>query len=784
MTPIARVAAATIALMCAAGGQAIAQAADVGRWVDPFVGTSSGAPDFGTGGGAGATFPGAVLPSGMVQFSPDTLPGSDNFAGGYSYRDHLLRGFSLTHFSGAGCAGFGDVPVLPVSGPISDSPAIPGSSDVAPQYVPAFDHRHEQASPGGYSVTLSPGRAAAIDVHLTATTRTGEADLGFPAQRRVSVLIGAGGSSLADYAADVRVAPGQREISGSVQSGNFCFQPTKYRVYFVARFDHRFAASGTWDGQHVDPGSASAAASNPSAFAAKGVPGAAAIPPGSPSTGVQVGAYASFDTRHDRSIEARIGISFTSEAQARANLAAESRGRSFDQLRRAAAAAWESELTRVRVSGGSPRMRTLFYTSLYHALLEPSTLSDADGSYRGMDGRLHSVGRAVQYTDISGWDVYRTQIPLLAMLAPKRAGDIAASLLHDARQSGCLPRWPYADQQTNVMTGDPSAPILASTYAFGARDFDAREALGRMVNTATHPCHTENGDYTEREGLADYLRLGYIPQEDDTTSVGHTFGARSSAWGAAATTLEDALADSTIGHLAAELSQPALARQFARRSESWQRLFDPGTGYVRPRYRSGAWLAPFAPTTATGFVEGDAAQYTWAVPQDPSRLFALMGGTAAARARLDRFFSQLNAGPGSPYAFLGNEPTLGTPWLYDWLGQPGRTSHVVHRALLGLYSPTPGGMPGNDDGGTMSAWWVLGALGIYPEVPGSDVLALNSPLFPQAIIRLPGGTLQIDGVPARDGRLGSPTLDGNRVRQSRVHFGALIRGRHVLRASG
>ncbi len=783
MAPITRLLAATIALTCAAGGPAMAQAADVGRWVDPFVGTSSGAPDFGTGGGAGATFPGAALPSGMVQFSPDTLPGSDNFAGGYSYRDHLLRGFSLTHFSGAGCAGFGDVPILPVSGPISSSPAIPGSSDIASQYVPAFDHRHEQASPGSYSVTLSPSRAAAIEVHLTATTRTGEADLGFPARRRVSVLIGAGGSSLADYSADVRVQPAQREVNGSVQSGNFCFQPTKYRVYFVAQFDHRFAASGTWDGQHVEPGSANAAASNPSAFSPKGVPGAAAIPPGSPSTGVQVGAYASFDTRHDRSIEARIGISFTSLAQARSNLAAESRGRSFDHLRRAAAAAWESELSRVRVSGGSPRMRALFYTSLYHALLEPSTLSDADGSYRGMDGRLHSAGGAVQYTDISGWDVYRTQIPLLAMLAPKRASDLAASLLRDARQSGCLPRWPYTDQQTNVMTGDPSAPILASTYAFGARGFDAREALARMVNAARRSCHTQNGDYTEREGLVDYLRLGYVPQEDDTTSVGHTFTARSSAWGAAATTLEDALADSTIGRLAAQVSQPALARQFARRGENWQRLFDPRTGYVRPRSRSGAWLAPFAPTTTTGFVEGDAAQYTWAVPQDPPRLFALMGGTAAARRRLDRFFTRLNAGPSSPYAFLGNEPTLGTPWLYDWLGQPTRASQVVHRALLGLYSPTSGGMPGNDDGGTMSAWWVLGALGIYPAVPGSDVLALNSPLFPHALIRLPHGTVQIDALPSRDDHLGVAMLDGKRVRQSRISFGAIIHGQHVLRVS-
>ena len=286
----------------------------------------------------------------------------------------------------------------------------------------------------------------------------------------------------------------------------------------------------------MTPGGRSADATNPRAFSLKGVPGGPAVLPGNPSTGVQVGAYASFDTVTTRTVVVRLGISFTSLAEARRNLALESLRRPFDRLRAAARQQWRAELGKVSVSGGSPRLRSLFYTALYHALIEPSTLSDTDGSYPGMDGRVHRAGDAVQYTDISGWDVYRTQVPLLAMLEPRRAADLATSLVRDARQSACLPRWPYADQQTNVMTGDPSDPILAGIYAFGARGFDAQAALGWMVAGATRPCHTQNGDYIEREALAYYLRLGYIPQEQDTDAVGHTVGSRQLAWGAAATT--------------------------------------------------------------------------------------------------------------------------------------------------------------------------------------------------------------------------------------------------------
>jgi predicted alpha-1,2-mannosidase len=429
------------------------------------------------------------------------------------------------------------------------------------------------------------------------------------------------------------------------------------------------------------------------------------------------------------------------------------------------------------------RLRKLFYTALYHALIEPSTLSDADGSYRGMDNRVHVSRRSAQYTDISGWDIYRAQVPLLAMLDPARASGLAESLLRDAQQSGCLPRWPYANQQTNVMTGDPSDDIFAGSSAFGARSFNREAALAEMVAGASRPCRTVNGDYTEREGLGDYLRLGYVPQDDNTDVVGHTIGHRTLAWGSAATTLEDATADSAISRFAAGLRRSTIARLFLKRSENWKHLYDPSSGYIRPRYRSGTWQAPFGPTTAEGFVEGNATQYTWSVPQDPEGLFRAMGGPGAAGARLTGFFKELNAGPNRPYAFLGNEPTLAVPWLYDWLGRPARASDVVRRALLGLYAATPSGMPGNDDGGTLSAWWVLGSLGIYPAVPGSDTLALNAPLFSRASISLPHGVLVIEASALSRSRryIQSAALDRRSLELSRLRFSDLSRGRHVLR---
>ncbi|MDQ3936880.1 MAG: glycoside hydrolase family 92 protein, partial [Actinomycetota bacterium] len=430
-------------------------------------------------------------------------------------------------------------------------------------------------------------------------------------------------------------------------------------------------------------------------------------------------------------------------------------GRDLVAARTAALAEWERALGAVRVGGGPKSERRTFYTMLYHALLHPNVFSDADGRYVGMDGQVHQAGAGrVKYANFSGWDVYRTQIPLLAMLDPERASDVAASLVADARESGCLPKWSLANGHTDVMIGDAADPALASAHALGARGFDAREALAAMVRGASEVCRSPNAEYVQRQGLADYLRLGYVPHEGSQNNGAATsmFGSTDSVWGSASTTLEYALADFAIAQLGAALGDGAVADAFGRRSANWRNVFDAGTRHVRPRSVTGAFPGPHDPGSSDGFAEGSSAQYTWLVPHDPAGLFEALGGREAAIARLDDLFAELNAGVESRHAFMGNEPNLHVPWLYDWLGRPDAAQRVVRRALLELFEAEPGGYPGNDDLGAMSAWYVLGALGLYPAIPGTDVLAVAGPLFPRADVRLPGGTLRIRAAGAMPGR--------------------------------
>jgi predicted alpha-1,2-mannosidase len=715
--------------------------------VETRMGTDEGAADFGTGGGAGATFPGAVAPFGMLQLSPDTDPALRNYAGGYTFRDTRLRGFSLTHLSGAGCSALGDVPLLPTTHAIDGSPAKALSFDVEPRYLPSFTHNGEVAGPGDYRVRLNPG-AGEIDAEATAAERAGALRLTFPAGSRGSVLVNAGGSSMGNELADIEVDPERREITGTVISGLFCSAADRYRLHFVARFDRPFAASGTWQRQALSRGGrraadhASSLQLGPIGWQYKRTVGLPDALPGNPSTGAQAGAYATFDTARDRAVTARVAISSVSVEGARGNLDAEDTA-SFDAMRTRARRAWERMLGRVRVSGGTGEQRRLFYTSLYHALIHPSLFSDADGQYRGMDGELQRTAGWRKYANISGWDTYRAQLPLMAMLAPDVTSDVVTSLIADWRESGHLPKWSLREGHTNVMVGDPADLLIAGAHAFGARRFDAREALRAMVDGATKAGVSANAGYVQRAGLADYLRHGYVGYEQNTSTIGQAL-APSLVWGTASTTLEYALADFGIARLARAVGDRETCRTFARRAGNWRQVFDPVSGVMRPRRAlDGSFVRDAPRSTEDGFVEGSAEQYTWFVPQDVAGLVEALGGREAALRRLDAFFGSLNAGPASEHAFLGNEPTLHTPYLYDWLGAPARGAAAVRRAMLSLYRPTPTGYPGNDDLGAMSAWWVFGALGLHPSVPGTDVLTLGSPLFPRARVRLAHGTLDI-----------------------------------------
>jgi predicted alpha-1,2-mannosidase len=763
--------AAAAALLLLLAPVPAAPAAGLAGRVHPLAGTRPGPGTF----GGGHNFPGATVPFGMVQWSPDTTPADRNQRAGYDYRDHHLRGFSLTHLSGAGCSLYGDFPVVPTTEPLRSSPARPGTSLLAGSLQPGFSHAAERARPGYYSVHLNPVRGPGIEAELTATTRTGVGRFTFGANPHASVLIDAGGSAQPDDFAAVRVEPGRREIDATASSGLFCGQRPRYTVYLAAVFDRPFAAYGTWEGSRLGRGSTGASD--------------AQAPAANPKTTAQAGAYASFDTRRDRQVLVHVGLSFVSVEDARANLAAESAASGFGAVASRARAAWNRSLGQIRVSGGPRRLLGTFYTALYHAMLAPRTFSDVGGFYPGMDGLVHRARHRIQYADFSGWDIYRSEIQLLSILVPKRATDMARSLLADAAQSGCLPRWPYAAGQSMTMVGDSADPILASAAAFGARGFDSAAALAAMLRGANEECRSPNGEYLERQGLAGYLRLGYVPFDLDTRTrnANSIYGGPNSVWGSAATTLEYAIDDFAIAQLAARTRHDRpVYRAFMRRSASWRRLFDPASGLIEPRFEDGSFPSPYDNRRGAGFAEGNSFQYSWMVPQDPAGLIAAMGGPARAARRLDRFLRVLNGGPGgthTDHALLGNEPSLGAPWLYDWMRRPYRTQAAVRRALLTLYDTSPDGYPGNDDLGTLSAWYVFGALGLYPAVPGVGLLAIGSPLFERAQIALPHGR-RATIVAAWRGRKGvgampyvhSLRLDGRPYGRPWIAYCALARG--------
>jgi predicted alpha-1,2-mannosidase len=747
--------------------------------VDAFEGTQSGARNYGTGGGAGNTFPGATVPFGMVQFSPETVPSIDNFASGYSYEDTRIRGFSLNHVSGGGCAELRDIPVIPVAGTVTSSPTKGGSYDLRAAYQQRFSHAHESASPGLYSVTLDPGSRRAVRVELTATTRTADARLRFPARSPGSVLINGGGSAMGDLRISQRINPVAREVTGFSESGYKCYQHSLYRVYFAARFSARFWTYGTWRQSVLSPRSTATSdtvADTGSPPLYRPIPGGPARIPGDPSRGAQAGAYVTFAAGH-RPVQVRIGISYVSVAGALANLNAETRGRTFEQLRASAHRAWRRDLSQIGISGGGTAARRVFYTALYHAELMPNVYSDVGGAYRGMDRAVHHT-TGTEYANFSGWDIYRSEFPLLALLHPNATSQMVRSLLDEADQSsGQLPKWPLLDTQNDVMVGDPADPLIADAYAFGARRFDLRHALADAASGATRPGHSTNNDYVERAGLADYERLGYVPFEDNTGAAGQTYD-HQLAWASASTTLEYALDDFAIARLAHAAGRNGLCRPFAARSENWAKLFNHQTGYIQPRQASGQWVAPFNPSSDTAFAEGNSAQYSWYVPQDLAGLIADMGGAAAARRRLGPFFTHLNAGPNAPYAFLGNEPTLQTPYVYDWLGDPSAGAAILHRALKRLYAPRPTGYPGNDDAGEMASWWVLSSLGMYPAIPGTGVLALSAPLFSHAVLHLRGGDVLINapGATRGESRVASLDLDGKSWSRTWLTFGEIEHG--------
>ena len=662
-------------------------------YVNTFVGTAG--PDMGN------TYPGAALPFGMIQWSPETTTGYIRRGGSYVYSDDTIRGFSLTHLSGPGCPVLGDIPIQPVVGGVTSSPATD-----ALEYLAKFSHRNEEASPGFYSVGLDNG----AKVELTVATRAGLGRFSFPASRRGSnILFDVGHNSTDVMDASIEIE-GTNKISGSVSSGALCHNaPNRYTVYFVAEFDRPFSSFGTWNGYTVNKNQRSA-------------------------TGPHTGGWVGFDPATSGVVELRIALSYVSVANAWENLNRDMPGWDFDAVRAAARNKWNDDLERISVTGGTDDEKRVFYTALYHAFLHPNVFSDVNNEYAGFDKKIHVAKGFTLYANFSGWDIYRCEVQLLAMLFPQETSDMMQSLVVDAEQGGGLPVWAVDNDDACRMVGSPSCPIIADAYAFGARNFDTQAALAAMLKGATQP-GVHCNQCQEWDSLDYYLKYGYLGP--DTPGRYRT--------GGPSQTLEFTTADFSIAQLAQALGDTATYQVFMKRAQFWRNTFDTKTGYVEPRTKDGSFI-PVDPANHQYFIEGNAAQYSWMIPYNLRSLFDLMGGNAKVVQRLDTFFTELNAGGDRPYFFIGNEPVFSVPWAYDFAGAPWGAQSATRRTELELFTPQPDGEPGNDDLGATSAWYVFAALGVYPAIPAVGGLALNSPLFPRATIHLGNGkTIEIEG---------------------------------------
>ncbi|MDI5973813.1 lectin [Streptomyces sp. SL13] len=680
--------------------------------VNPFIGTSHAADDF----------PGADSPFGMVQWSPDTP--SRPSGGGYEYNDSSITGFSLTHIAGPGCGAGGDVPVLPTVGSVNT-----GATD-------AFSHSNESASPGAYTVSLNNG----VKTELTTTTRSGMARFTFPSTTQANLIFKLAGSQNGDSNTQFNVVS-NTEVSGQVTSGKFCGAGNTYTVYFDMVFDQPFSSNGTAAVKSSPAAHRTGVSKNAAEKANKPVlhgssPKAAKSAKSvKPATAANNG-YLTFNTTSNQVVQAKVGVSYVSTANAVANRTAENPNWNFDSTRTAAQTSWNSLLGKVQIGGGTAAQQTTFYTALYHSLLHPNVISDTNGQYYGFDGKTHTVdsGHTAAYANYSGWDIYRSQAQLEALVDPTVASDTAQSMVDDYTQTGQFPKWSEDNGESYVMVGDPADEIIADYYAFGARNFDTATALTDLVKEA-------NNTNNNRPGLNYLEQVGYLPSNG-------SYGC-CNFYGPASTTLEYDSADFALSALAGSLGDTADQSALASRAQDWKNLYNSASGFIQPRDASGAWTSGFSATSGDNFVEGDSWQYTPMVPFNLHGLSSAMGGNAALDTFLNTDLSSLTGANG--YTDLGNEPSLNIPWEYDYIGHPSQTQGVVRQVQDQIWTDSPSGLAGNDDLGEMSSWYVWSALGMYPETPGTADLALGSPMFTQSVVTLPSGnTLTVNGTNAAD----------------------------------
>ena len=686
--------------------------------VNPFVGT----------GFHGHTYPGATVPFGGVQLSPDTRRGNWDACAGYHYSDSLILGFSHTHLSGTGCIDLGDILFYPTSHEL-----VPDDSLVWMQPLP-FSHGEERAEPGYYRVMLPTEN---MGVELTATPYTGVHRYQFGQTGTGAIVI-----DLAHMLDNEQIKMAKLEQTAPDEiCGMRCTRgwvDNQY-IYFVARFSQPFhTLNWVKNGKLCEE---------------------------SPRvSGERLQAIPSFQVRKNSRIEVYVGVSLVSIENARMNLEHDLHSSDFDGVRKKASALWQQTLSDITIEGGSVADRSNFYTALYHCKVVPNVVSDANGEYRRHDMAVEQIkGNRKQYSTFSFWDTFRTWHPLMTLLDTALVSDMIHSALAVYDVTGELPIWPLSAGETGTMIGYHAVSVISDAWMKGIRGFDGRKALKAMVQSAEK----------NKKGAEYYTRDGFIPADKRKESV--------------SCLLEFAYDDWAISRMAEDLGETEIAARFASRSMQYVNVFDGSTRFFRGKRADGNWETPFDPyEIGRSYTEANAWQYRFFVPHDVNGMIQLYGGHEIFRNELDRLFATTSELKGDlvditgligQYA-QGNEPSHHMAYLYSYAGQPWKTQEMTRRILKEMYHPTPEGICGNEDCGQMSAWYVMTALGIYPVCPGSNEFLLTTPLFPKAMIALANGRKLIitANQPEQNGYIQKVWLNGKELNCCFITYGDLMQG--------
>lgn len=730
---------------------------DLTKYVNPFIGTSK----------MGHVFPGATVPFGMVQLSPQTnfeVMHQDNgsynkktyeYCAGYQYRDTTIIGFSHTNFSGTGHSDLGDLLVMPTNGKLVLDPIQTQNGEKG--YYSAFSHEDEQASPGYYKVKL---KSYDITAEHTATERVGFHQYTFPKSDDAHIILDLVYNVYHHVNKNVWTfirIENDSLITGYRQTKGWARTRT---VYFAMSFSKPFKSYGhekydsiVYDGfyQRFDQ--------------EENFPEMA---------GKDIRAYFNFDTEENEKISIRMALSSVSTNGALNNLNTEIPEWDFEKIKKQAKNKWNSELAKIKVETMHPRQKVTFYTALYHTNLSPILYEDVDGQYKGLDQNIHQSKGFTNYTIFSLWDTYRALHPLFNIIQPKRNNDMIKSMLahHDQSVHHMLPIWSHYGNENWCMIGYHATSVIADAIVKNVGDFNHQQALKACTNTA-------NVRYFD--GLGDYIDYHYVPDDKSHSSVSKT--------------LEYAYNDWCIAQIESKIKigTSELWGKYMNRSKYYKNVFDPSSGFMRPKMSDGTFRKDFDPmdTHGQGFIEGNAWNYGLYVPQDIPNMIELMGGKKRFSYHLDSLFAMEIAdkyidqheditrdGIIGNYVH-GNEPGHHIPYLYNWTDKPYKTQERVRTILKAMYGPAEDGLCGNDDAGQMSAWYVFSSLGFYPVTPGSEYYAVGSPLVKSAQIQLPNGKkldITVENQSPQNIYVQNITLNGKKIQNYQLKHSELING--------